>query len=128
MAGAMFLLYLPNMGTKRLILVLLSVVAMAAIVSCSPATPTQAPTPTPTISPQLSVKNAGALMRALVTEVPGCDPASFDGASFAATWEPATRSWLVQVTAPEGLSGSYRIFEERGFAFDAVNQLIPGKC
>ena len=121
-------MYLSSMGNKRLILVLLSVFAVVTIAGCSSASPTQtsSPTPTPTVPSRITLEEAGAFMRAIA--VKECASANLDGASFTPTWEPATRSWLVHVTASGGLSGDYRIFEERGFAVDPVNPLIPGEC
>ncbi len=123
-------MYLSGMSTKFLVKVLLGIVAVAVIAGCSSATPTPVPSPTPTLAlpPRITLEEAGAFMRAVVVREPGCASVDLQGASFAPTWEPATKSWLVHVTTSSGLEGDYRIFEELGFTVDAVNQMIPGEC
>ena len=116
------------MSNKRLVFVLLSIFMVVVIAGCSSATPTPEPEPTPTATSKISLEEAGALMRAVTLKEPGCGSLDLIGATFKPTWEPSTRSWLVHITAPGGLEGDYRIFEERAFAIDPVKQLVPGKC
>ena len=123
-------MYLSCMGNKRLILVLLSVVAVAIIGGCSSDDPTPVPSPTATstVPSKITLLEAGAFMKAVVLKEPGCASVDFGGASFRPAWEPTTNSWLVHVTTASGLEGDYRIFEERGYTVDSVNEMIPGEC
>ena len=99
---------------------------MAVIAGCSSTTPS--PMPTLTVPSEITLREAGAFMRAVIAEEPGCAALDLTGASFSPTWEPTTRSWLVHVTTADGHEGDYRILEERGFTVDTVDRLIAGEC
>ena len=122
-------LYLQGMGNQPLLCVLLGVITAAVVMSCSspPSQEISFPTPTPTVSSRLTVEKAAAFMRAVIIREPGCASIELQDSSFTPTWEPSTKSWLVNVKASQ-LGGNYRIFEDRGFSVETVNPLIAGKC
>ena len=121
-------MYLLTMVNMRLLLVLLGVVALAVLAGCSSPTPTPVPTPTAIPDSSITALEAGAFIRAVLVREPGCGQVDLRNTDLRAEWEPDTRSWLVRVTAPGGLEGAYRLFEERGFTVDVEVPLISGVC